>query len=222
MAGRPDGPGSIPIYDHMGCRPGRGARPRRREDPHPRPSVRFRAGGRDQRRRGRGARPRRRHPRPRPPVHPGGEPEWQTRDPRLRRRPRAPGPGRARVPALQPGRPAHQARVPGHDRRLQQRPPRRRLGPRRRLVHVGLPRRQAERRRPGPGDGRPARLPAQPGPPQRLGERRRAGPGRDHRAPPTRPTAGSSATRPGSRSARSTTARCAWSRTTSPHRARTS
>ena len=99
----------------------------------------------------------------------------------------------------------------------------RRLGARRRLDHVGLPRRLADGRRPGRRHRRTARLPAQPGSPQRLGEH--GGPDSARAstpAPPTRSTAGSSGTNPARRRARCTTGPCAWSPTACRRRRRPS
>ena len=112
----------------------------------------------------------------------------------------------------------HPAGVPGRDRRLLSDPPARAPGssaaagpcPR----FLAAPPNAADLD--AVTDG-PAGVPAQPRPPHRLGEHGRAGHRRGHqRAPPTRATGGSSATTPGPRQARCTTARCAWSAITSP------
>ena len=100
------------------------------------------------------------------------------------------------------------------------------VDPRRRLGDAGLPGRHADRGRPRPGGGRPARLPAQPGPPRSVGQQpgARAGRGRrpdagpaartdraGRRRPPDRhpPRGGDAAgrpSRPGRRPATTTTA----------------
>ena len=149
----------------------RGACPRQREDPDPCSPVRFRAGGRDPRRRGRGAWRRRGDPRLHRSVHPGGRtcadgsrsPRSATR---TSTRSRA---GSNRCAATWPACATRQEYL-DTIAAYSERPAARRLGARRRLVDAGLSRRHADRGRPGRGHRRAARLPAQPRPPQRLGE----------------------------------------------------
>ena len=95
------------------------------------------------------------------------------------------GAGRPRAHPLRPHRAAttrddYLADHPGVRRRA----PGPALDPRRRLGDVGLPRRHADRGRPGRGRARPSGVPAQPRPPRRLGQHPRARAGRHRPAHP--------------------------------------
>ena len=115
---------------------------------------------------------------------------------RVRRRPRARRPGRSRADPVRPVRGARPGRrTSPRSRRTPPTHPEAPVDPRRRLGDAGLPRRDADRRRPRRGGRRPAGLPAQPGPPRRVGQQPGARAGRGRRPDArTRRTAGSSGT----------------------------
>ena len=109
----------------------------------------------------------------------------------VRRRPRAPGPGRARADPLRPVRGRDRGRrTSPRSRPTPRAHPEAALDPRRRLGDGRLPRRQPDGSRPRRRRPRPAGVPAQPRPPRRLGEQpgaRAGGHRRGHARPGRRP-----------------------------------